>query len=61
MLKSALNYFKESRAELKRVNWPSRQQVKNYTLIVILLSIVMALFLGGLDFVFSWALKTFIL
>lgn len=55
------DYFKESRAELKRVNWPTKEQVKNYTFLIIFLSILMALFLGGLDLLFSWGLRTFIL
>lgn len=61
MIQSVIAYFRESRAELKRVNWPTKELVKSYTLLVILLSLATALFLGGLDSVFGWALKTFIL
>lgn len=61
MLRGLLDYFQESRAELKRVNWPTKDQVKNYTFLIILLSVLVALFLGGLDLLFSWSLRTFIL
>ncbi len=61
MIKSIVSYFRESKAELKRVNWPTKELVKSYTVLVILLSVAVALFLGGLDAVFGWALKTFIL
>jgi len=55
-----VQFFKEAKAELLKVNWPSRQQTINYTLMVIAISIVVALFLGGLDYFFSYILKTFI-
>ena len=47
--------------ELGRVNWPSREQTTRYTLIIIGVSLAVALFLGGLDYVFSWLLNKFIL
>jgi preprotein translocase subunit SecE len=54
-------FLKEAKAELMKVNWPSRKQVINYTLIVIGISLVVAFFLGSLDYLFSYILKTFIL
>lgn len=47
------SYLKETRDELKQVKWPKRNHVINYTIIVIVLSIVIAYFLGALDFGFS--------
>ncbi len=44
-----------------KVNWPTKQQTMNYTLAVIGISIAVSLFLGGLDFIFEYLLKTFIL
>jgi len=49
-------YLKETRAELKHVIWPSRSQTIFYTLIVIVVSILVAYFLGLFDFMFSWVL-----
>lgn len=46
-------YFKETKAELKHVNWPTRKQTILYTIIVVVLSIVVAYFLGIFDFIFS--------
>ena len=46
-------YFKETKAELKHVIWPSRQQTFYYTLIVIVLSVLLAYFLGIFDFIFG--------
>ncbi len=54
-------FIKEAQDELRKVNWPSREQAINYTLIVIGVSIAVALFLGGLDYFFEGLLKTFII
>jgi preprotein translocase subunit SecE len=55
------NFFLEAKAELQKVNWPSRKQTINYTLAVIGISLSVAIFLGGLDYLFSHILKTYIL
>lgn len=55
------SYLQESRQEFRRVNWPSREETIRLTLIVIGMSLVVAFFLGALDFLFSYLLKTFIL
>ena len=48
-----IRYLKETRAELKKVNWPSRQEATNLTLIVIAVTTFMALLLGLIDYIFS--------
>lgn len=50
-------YIKETRGELKHVIWPSRSQTFYYTVIVIVLSIVLAYYLGIFDFIFSKILE----
>ncbi|MBP9715120.1 MAG: preprotein translocase subunit SecE [Candidatus Pacebacteria bacterium] len=50
-------YLKETKTELKHVIWPSRQQTMFFTIIVIVLSIVTAYFLGLFDFIFSRGLE----
>lgn len=61
MIKRLLLYLQEVRREFKRVNWPTRQETIRYTLVVVVLSLAIALFLGFFDFIFSYLLKTFIL
>jgi preprotein translocase subunit SecE len=56
-----VSFLKEVRLEMKKVNWPTRQETMQYTLIVIGLSVAVALYLGGLDFLFSFLLNRFIL
>ncbi len=48
-----VRYFKDTRAELRRVTWPTRDEAKNLTLIIVTVTVVMALFLGLLDYVFQ--------
>ncbi len=56
-----LNYLKETKAELKHVNWPTRNQTINFTILVIAVSFGVALFLGLFDMIFGYILKQFIL
>lgn len=46
--------------ELKKVNWPTKHQTINYTLVVIGLSVAVAIFLGGLDLGFQEIIKRLI-
>lgn len=55
-----INYLKESKEELKKVSWPTRQTTINHTLVVIGVSLAVAIFLGGIDFLLSLALQAFI-
>ena len=55
------NFLKEARAELLKVNWPTKEKTINYTLVVIGISIATAAFLGSLDWFFEGLLKSFIL
>ena len=41
-----------TRDELKKVVWPTRQETIRLTLVVIIISLIVGIFLGGLDFVF---------
>ena len=61
MVKNLRNFLIEAKGELMKVNWPSKKQTINYTLIVVAFSVIVALFLGGLDYFFSFLLKTFVI
>ncbi len=50
-------FLDESRQEFKRVNWPTWAETRRLTLIVVGLSVGVALFLGVLDFTFSYLLE----
>ncbi len=46
-------YFRETAAELRRVNWPTRREAANMTVIVLASVFVTSTILGLLDFLFS--------
>jgi preprotein translocase subunit SecE len=50
-------FFSEVRSELKKVTWPSRAEVQNTTLVVILTSAFFGFYLWGLDLMFTQLMK----
>lgn len=44
-----LRFIKEVIAELKKVNWPTREETIKLTVVVIAISVIVAAFIGGLD------------
>ncbi|WP_297457053.1 preprotein translocase subunit SecE [Persephonella sp.] len=46
-------FFKEVQEELKKVTWPSKELVKNATIGVIVFTLLVSLYLWGLDLIFS--------
>ncbi|OGY97252.1 MAG: preprotein translocase subunit SecE [Candidatus Liptonbacteria bacterium GWC1_60_9] len=52
-------FLQESRQELRRVNWPTRQETVRLTLIVIGISLGLALFLGLFDYLFTIGITRF--
>lgn len=50
-------FVKEVRSELAKVTWPERADVIRLTAIVIAISLLVGLYLGGLDMIFTEMLK----
>lgn len=46
-------FFADSWSELKKVKWPSRQELISYTIVVIVTVTIVALYFMGLDFGFK--------
>jgi preprotein translocase subunit SecE len=42
-------FVQEVYAEFRKVTWPSRTELVNSTVVVIVVTVVLALFLGGVD------------
>lgn len=58
MINKVTTFIKESRQEFDRVDWPSKEDTIRYTIFVIIISLVLAAFLGGLDYLFVGILET---
>jgi len=48
-----LTFLTEVQSELAKVTWPTRQQTIRMTVVVIVVTILMGAFIGGLDFLFT--------
>jgi preprotein translocase subunit SecE len=54
-------FFKEAWTEMRRVSWLSQKEILRYTAIVLSVTIAVAVFLGGLDYLFSGIIRNFLL
>lgn len=57
MINKLTSYIKESIEELKKVTWPTRKETIRLTSVVVVVSAIVSLYLGVLDFIFSQFLK----
>jgi preprotein translocase subunit SecE len=53
-------FLREVKIEIKRVNWPTFKETIRYTLIVIFICFLVAIFLGGLDWIYTILLEKII-
>ena len=61
IIKKLFTFLREVRLEMKKVSWPTRKEAIKYTLIIIGVTVIVAAFLGSLDYVFTTMLNKFIL
>jgi len=60
IIKKFINYLKEVRLEIKKINWPTKREALKYTLLVVGVSLTIAVFLGLFDFLFTLILNKII-
>ena len=53
-------FLNEVKGELKHVSWPTRSQAIGYTIMVIVISILISLYLGLFDWFFTYLIKIFV-
>lgn len=56
-----IQYLKDTQTELKHVSWPTRRQAIIFTVIVVVISIATAAYLGALDWGFTRVVEDFVL
>ena len=54
-----IEFLKEARAELGKVTWPTRKELYESTILVIVSVILITIFIGAVDFVFNKMLQFF--
>jgi len=50
---SPVTFVQEVTTELKKVTWPTLEQTRNMTILVIVVSILMGIYIGSADLLFS--------
>ncbi len=60
VLTKVREYFASVRAEVSRVSWPSRKEVVTFTVLVILLTLALGIYLGVVDLVLQHLLRLLI-
>lgn len=55
-----IQYVKDTQGELRHVAWPTRLQTIVYTILVVLISIGVSLYLGLFDYLFTTGLARFL-
>ena len=50
---AVIKYFQETRAELRKVAWPTREEARNLTMIIVAVTVAMAVFLGLFEYLFQ--------
>ena len=55
-----ISFLREVKMELEKVVWPTRRQALELTLLVVVISVVVGVYVGGLDFVFTSAMNALI-
>ena len=61
IVEKLINFLKEVKVELAKVTFLSKEDLIKNTASVILVSIAFSVFLGGIDYVFTYIIKTFLL
>jgi len=51
------NYFRDVILELRKVTWPTRDELKGATVTVILFALISTLFVGSVDFVLGYIVR----
>jgi len=60
IIKSLKDYITDVRTETRKVSWPTRQKTVRDSAIVVFVSLAMAVFLGGVDYILTHIIETYI-
>lgn len=60
MFNKITDYLKDTRVEMRKVNWPTKRETIWLTVVVIAVSVGVSLILGAFDYLFTNIIKLFI-
>ncbi|MDD5085920.1 MAG: preprotein translocase subunit SecE [Candidatus Omnitrophica bacterium] len=53
MANKVTGFLRESKQELSKVTWPSKDELLGSTMVVIVMTFILAAYIGGVDFILS--------
>lgn len=60
-MKKVIKFFKDVKQEMKFVSWPNKEDIKEGTIVVIVMSIIVGIFLFAVDSGFSMLMNALLL
>ena len=60
MVAKVKQFAQEVQLEMKKVTWPSREELRGSTMVVIVMVILVAIFIGVIDRILSFGLERFL-
>lgn len=57
LMQKIISFFREVRAEFKNITWPKKDTLIQLTIVVISISVIVSLVLGGFDYIFTQGLN----
>jgi len=61
IVERVVRYLREVWVELRRVDWPSRKELTGSTLVVLVVLLALALYLGAWDYLFTVSVKRWLI
>ncbi len=56
-MQKIITFFKEVRTELTKVTWPTRNEIVGSTIVTIIVSVILSVFIGIVDFLLNQGIK----
>jgi preprotein translocase subunit SecE len=56
-MRKVIQFLQEVRAEFKNISWPKKESLIQLTFVVISISLIISLILGGFDFIFTQSIN----
>ncbi|HBK34617.1 MAG: Preprotein translocase, SecE subunit [Candidatus Uhrbacteria bacterium GW2011_GWE2_40_58] len=60
LISGLFQYFRDAKSEVGKVTWPSKKDTMKYSILVIAISVIIAAFFGGLDWVLNLGVQELI-
>lgn len=60
VVRKTQKFVEDVQAEMRRVTWPDREQLRNATAVILVFVIILAIIIGAMDAIFSWLVRNIV-